>query len=552
MYYNIMKLDFGRQQDRSSTPIIKLLGCMLRRMITRQTWTMKRPDDKISGTKTEYIGDNTPLSPNLSTCHSSLSCCPTPPESELPVTEFEFPKQQSPLRVRRPAHLLDDAYIAKYEKAIAIMRQLPPDHPHNFRRQANLHCIYCTGAYEQESSRVPLGIHRSWLFFPWHRMHIYFHERIVGKLVGDETFALPYWNWDSPDGMAIPEFYLYGSFNDPDRDVAHLPRAIANLDYTWADDEASPQDQIATNLAFMYNQMVSGARKLELFMGCRLRPGEAGQCDGPGTIENAPHNALHSWVGSARKPNREDMGVFYSAARDPIFYAHHSNIDRMWTIWKKLNGKRAEISDPQWLDSHFYFYDENARLVRIKVRDCLDTTRLGYVYEEADLPWLSARPKPSVDPKIGRSILRSRIELCKNFGHKGPWSVERTVRVIVARPKRPRDQDEEEVLLVYGVDVMKDMYVKFDILINAVDETTVGPRSREFAGSFVKIPSGARVADSMKDLKSQSKHNLKLGISELLADIEADQDESILVTLVPRLGSGINTTVDGIRIEYMK
>ncbi|CAL9021944.1 unnamed protein product [Prunus brigantina] len=54
--------------------------------------------------------------------------------------------------------------------------------------------------------------------------------------------------------------------------------------------------------------------------------------DGPGIVERAPHNTMHKWVGSNFQPKREDMGAFYSAARDPTFYAHQANIDRLWEL----------------------------------------------------------------------------------------------------------------------------------------------------------------------------------------------------------------------------
>ncbi|RZC49897.1 hypothetical protein C5167_018327 [Papaver somniferum] len=147
------------------------------------------------------------LTPNLTTCHKSLSdadrpvyCCPPKRESLEPIIDFQFPDISEPIRVRKPAHMVDADYIAKYNRAIAIMKSLPYDDPRSYMRQANMHCIYCTGAYNQQNSNSLLKIHRSWMFFPWHRMMIYFHERILGSLIGDESFALPFWNWDSPDG----------------------------------------------------------------------------------------------------------------------------------------------------------------------------------------------------------------------------------------------------------------------------------------------------------------------------------------------------------------
>ncbi|MFS7947023.1 putative catechol oxidase [Helianthus anomalus] len=39
---------------------------------------------------------------------------------------------------------------------------------------------------------IEIQIHNSWLFFPFHRWYLYFYERILGKLINDPTFALPF------------------------------------------------------------------------------------------------------------------------------------------------------------------------------------------------------------------------------------------------------------------------------------------------------------------------------------------------------------------------
>ncbi|WJZ83677.1 hypothetical protein VitviT2T_003338 [Vitis vinifera] len=512
------------------------------------------------------------VSPNLTTCHESVPrpglsvyCCPPKPESEEPFIDFQFPDPSSPLRLRRAAHLVDDDYIAKYRNAVSIMKSLPYDDPRSFLSQANLHCIYCTGAYKQKNSDIPLHVHRSWLFFPWHRMMLYFHERILGSLIGDDSFALPFWNWDNPDGMVIPEMYVTGSLVDTDRENSHLPPQVVDLNYNLQEKGLGPEEQIKINMALMYTQMVSGAKTTELFMGCPYKGGEGGFCEGPGTIELAPHNTLHDWTGTGLNPGREDMGSFYSAGRDPIFYGHHGNVDRLWEVWRRLQWEyyNSEITDTEWLDSYFFFHDEKRQLVRIKFQDVVNITRLRYAYEEVELPWLNARPRPSVPPKIARDILKMRDLdhennqelpsspfLSADFGPHGR-TLDTTIRVKVHRPKKHRskkqkDFKEEEVMVVYGIEVKEDSYVKFDVYVNAVDETLmVGPEFREFAGTFVNIPIGVWPV-------MRRKSNLKLGISELLQDLEADEDESIWVTLIPRAEDCMNVTIDGIRIEYIE
>ena len=112
--------------------------------------------------------------------------------------------------------------------------------------------------------------------------------------------------------------------------------------------------------------------------------------------------------------------------------------------------------------------------------------------------------------------------------------------------KKQKDYfQEEEVLVVYGIELKEEKYVKFDVYVNAVDETLmVGPVFREFAGTFVNIPHSVRPV-------MRRKSNLNLGISELLQDLEADEDESIWVSLIPRGEDCMHVSIDGVRIEYM-
>lgn len=340
----------------------------------------------------EVEKDRLVVSPNITACHLSIpytgytvSCCPPRSESQEPFIDFQFPDPSAPLRVRRPAHLLTEDEIEKYNKAVAMMRSLPYDDPRSFSRMSNLHCIYCTGAYNVKYSHLPMQIHKSWMFFPWHRMYLHFFERILGELIGDDTFALHFWNWDNPAGMVIPEMYMHGSLMNYQREASHFPPKKVELSFNrdaeidptkeWGG-ETDPDERMKMNMALMYTQLVSGARTPELFMGCSYKGPDA-DCYGPGTMENAPHDTVHGWTGSGSNVLREDMGAFYSAARDPLFFAHHTNIDRLWDVWRLSH---PDIADSAFLDTYFFFHDEKKRLVRIKFRDVLNITKLGYAY----------------------------------------------------------------------------------------------------------------------------------------------------------------------------
>nr|ADF59059.2 polyphenol oxidase V [Pyrus x bretschneideri] len=477
------------------------------------------------------------------------NCCP--PTSQK-IVDFKFPSPGK-LRVRPAAQSVDKAYIDKYSKAIELMKALPDDDPRSFSQQADVHCAYCDGAYDEVGfPNLELQIHNCWLFFPFHRYYLYFYERILGKLIGDPTFALPFWNYDAPAGMQIPALYtnpdspLYDKF----RAASHQPPTLIDLDFNGTDETISNDARIDANLKLMYRQMISNAKKQLLFFGAPLRAGTEPD-PGQGSIETAPHGPVHLWTGDNTQPNIEDMGNFYSAGRDPIFFAHHSNVDRMWNIWKSLGTKNKDINDPDWLDAGFLFYDENAELVRVRVRDCLDNKKLGYTYEDVEIPWLKTRPTPRRTKAAGVAKAAETTSLGKLVGSKDfPVSLETKIRTVVPRPKQKKrskkeKEDEEEILVIDGIEFDKDVAVKFDVCVNDVDddEAPSGPIYSEFAGSFVSVP------HKHKENK-RSKGCLRLGLTELLEDLGAEDDESVVVTLVPRFSSQA-VKIGSIKIEFL-
>ncbi|KAL9321237.1 hypothetical protein ACSQ67_013076 [Phaseolus vulgaris] len=497
------------------------------------------------------------LPPDLTTCGppdlaegvKPINCCP--PSSK--IIDFKFPPSNQPLRVRPAAHLVTDDYLAKYKKALDLMKKLPSNDPRSFMQQANVHCAYCDGAYHQVGfPDLDLQVHNSWLFFPFHRWYLYFYERILGSLINDPTFALPFWNWDAPKGMQLPSIYAdpKSPLYDPLRNSNHQPPTLVDLDFDIEDPDAD--GKISSNLTIMYRQVVSNGKTPRLFLGNAYRAGDEPD-PGGGSVENVPHGPVHVWTGDIDQPNIENMGTFYSAARDPIFFSHHSNIDRMWSIWKTLGGKRRDFSDSDWLESGLLFYDEDKNLVRVKVKDCLDTTKLGYVYQDVDVPWLNSRPTPvksrarkvAVTQNFGVGAARA-AETSRNV--KFPLVLDSVVSTRVVRPKKSRSkkakEEEEEVLVIEGIEFDRNTPVKFDVFVNDEDDKVIRPDNTEFAGSFVSV------AHTHKHKNKSMKTCLRLGLTDLLEELEADDDDSVRVTLVPRYGKGL-VKIRNIKIELI-
>ncbi|CAM0913421.1 unnamed protein product [Alopecurus aequalis] len=459
-------------------------------------------------------------------------CCP-PASTSKPIN-FTLPDPSEPLRFRRPWHAVGAEHMAKYERAIALMKALPPTDPRSFYQMANIHCAYCTSSYRQTGNPdLAVQIHFSWFFYPFHRAYIYFFERIAAKLLEEPGYALPFWSWDVPEGMQMPSEFANSSspLYDPLRNPMHAPPKVVNLEFNRRDLENNFTDeqQIQQNLRVMY-------------------PFRAGQADHPGagTVERSPHNTMHTWTGDVALPNIENMGVYYSAGRDPLFYPHHNNIDRLWEAWRDTGAARGyrghvDFTDPDWLDSSFLFYDEEARLVRITVRDVLDIDKLRYKFDGIGMPWIDARPPttPKVNNKKG---LLNPVMFPVSLDDVAVTVEVRRPRVL--RSWREKDL-EEEVLVVEGIETDGTDMVKFDVYVNAMDHEKVEPGGREMADSFVCL-SHPTMDGTGKGV--EIKTSMRVALNVLLQDLDADGDETVTVTLVPKHGK---CKIGGLSIVYM-
>ncbi|CAN1327122.1 Polyphenol oxidase, chloroplastic [Linum perenne] len=507
--------------------------------------------------------------PDLTKCtitsvgEESVPCCP-PFKLGQKVVDFKLPSSRERVRIRPAAHLVDKSYVKKYERAIQLMKALPEDDPRSFKQQANIHCAYCNGAYMQTGfPDTRFEVHSSWLFFPFHRFYLHFFERILGKLIDDPTFALPYWNWDNPPGMSIPSIFMNPNspLHDPIRNPDHQESILLDMDWNDQVDSSSPEEQYKTNLSLMHTQMVSGASKPSLFFGSSLKAGDnVTEMSQQGTIESTPHGIVHVWMGDwTNQPNGENMGTLYSAARDPIFYSHHKNVDRMWNLWKTVGPNRKDISDPDWLESAFVFYDEDKNLVRCKIKDCLDSRKhLKYDYQQVPIPWL----KTTTTPKATRKAVASSFGAEKSANAALPKKKKReltpmsafplvlnkSISVKVVRPKMSRNHaeknEEEEVVVVEGIELDLGKLVKFDIAINDEDNgVPAGPQDTEFAGTFVNVPHKKKIGGA-----SMCKTSMKIGITSLLDDLDVDGDDTLIVTLTPKIGE---VKIGGMKIDYI-
>jgi len=72
-----------------------------------------------------------------------------------------------------------------------------------------------------------------------------------------------------------------------------------------------------------------------------------------------------------------------TAAQDPIFYLHHSNVDRLWNLWLAQGGGRTDpLLDAAWKIKRYFFCDANGHQVKMNACEILRAAlQLHYVYE---------------------------------------------------------------------------------------------------------------------------------------------------------------------------
>src|SRR5690606_19039417 len=91
-------------------------------------------------------------------------------------------------------------------RGIAVMMNRPPSDPTSWIGQANVHLT---------------ARHGSVHFLSWHRMYLYWFERILRRAAGDNTLTLPYWDYSVPSQRVLPApFRTPGSalyIPEPDR-----------------------------------------------------------------------------------------------------------------------------------------------------------------------------------------------------------------------------------------------------------------------------------------------------------------------------------------------
>ena len=284
--------------------------------------------------------------------------------------------------------------------------------------------------------------HSSWYFLPWHRIYLHYFEQIVRQTVstldGPDDWALPYWNYSDPlrpDARTLPP-----AFREPqmpsgeDNPLFVSERSQRDPDINGGEEVDLEDVDLGAAMAETHFSEPTGDPSFAGFGGPVTGWSHSG--GSVGSLENVPHGEIHMEVGGW-------MSSFTTAGRDPIFWLHHANIDRLWQVW--LNqGSRANPTDTRWLNMDFTI-GSGAFATTLAVRDVLDTTQppLDYHYtdespkvlEPAIAAAASAAGSPSEEERMPEDVIPEMVGASEEGVPLAATSTE--VEVAVEAPSGP-------------------------------------------------------------------------------------------------------------------
>jgi peptidoglycan hydrolase-like protein with peptidoglycan-binding domain/subtilisin family serine protease len=313
---------------------------------------------------------------------------PTPP---TPVPPTPVPPTPPALFERRDVWALSaqDPWhptILWYARAVAGMQARDGTNfadPTSWRHLAETHGASIVQSNWPRGAQWNQCQHASWFFLPWHRMYLHHFEKIVRdtivRLGGPRDWAVPYWDYSDQSGS----------------DARRLPPAFRERNLPGGGgrnplfvDERAPNMNMGGQLD-PSDVPTAGALRETGFSDTGPATGFGGPPTGfnhqgglIGRLERVPHGSVHVGVGGLNGW----MSAFETAARDPIFWLHHANIDRLWEVWLRQPGRRNP-TDRRWLEQRFAFgITGTPSATALAVREILNPALppLRYIY--ADLP----------------------------------------------------------------------------------------------------------------------------------------------------------------------
>ncbi len=202
-------------------------------------------------------------------------------------------------------------------------------------------------------------------FLPWHRAYLLDIERELQSI--DASVALPYWRFDEP----APNVFNRAFMGVPNPVSGWLEFAPANPLRLWSTDGQPgilrrPDFDPATEAADVLSEedTLNLGRSYTAFV----------------EMERDPHGDAHTSFSEGF------INSIPSAARDPLFFMLHANVDRLWAKWQWFYD-RFDVTS---VDSYPY----------LGQADTPAATRVGHNLLDSMWPWnqITGAPRPNTAP----------------------------------------------------------------------------------------------------------------------------------------------------------
>ncbi len=380
-------------------------------------------------------------------------------------------------------------------------------------------------------------------FLLWHRMYTWHLEQIIRELSGKADFALPYWNYGSDvlsDNQLPTQFVdkkgsLYASAR-----LSLLNNGKPIADTTVADIKEE-LGRLATTEGFAWEEGFSQQ------------------------LEAAPHGLLHDYIGADgvelfynpifQKEMSGLMANVPSAGFDPVFWLHHSMIDRIWTQWDQSEyGERPTLKHLKVQPWEYHFIQPNGDEVTYTLDEVYAIVfNPDYVYQDAQAPVLAMAREDQMtvnsrgmvqDPpkeiviwkqQVGKVITDQQIigqprelsKLARNFN----------------KSDRGFDAVDQRLLLKLDVSVYKEIGDYYKVYIHYPD----GKKADQYIGMMTFF--GVSHVHDLGELHSFEEEGANLSFTYRVPDNLLETGQPFEIKLIKRGQGAGNVTLESITLS---
>lgn len=320
------------------------------------------------------------------------------------------------IRMRLQDFVLDAKRVAALKRGVAVMKSRKPSDPRSWFFQAAIHGVLPTAVEEAQKTDPDIkkidqnrfwnqcphfpGLHLSSANFPiWHRAYVYYFERILRDASQDASLSLPYWDYTDPAQRSFPDILSNAEPDDSGKPTN--PLYDARRENAFVNGYLDLSEKAVSTAAALGQPKFFGNTASDGFAGAAndLEP------EGQGLLEISPHNHVHFAIGgfiaadaAGNLPAGEGlMSEVETAAFDPVFWIHHCNIDRLWSVWDAMpNRTWGNAPSSAWFNEKPWWFHDYDGSVQNKERGfyvkfgnleiAFDTDNAGATRLSAKLP----------------------------------------------------------------------------------------------------------------------------------------------------------------------